>query len=249
MTTQSEQLIRKISSYRLKLPIVFALCVLCFSYGILVSAYKVFPYNQIKLVKAYVTNSDCEFCGANPKLQDRLAQFRAFPSKATNVMVGDSITHIAHWKEMFPNYSILNRGIGYDKTTDILNRLDTIFSASPKRVFLMMGVNDFNLANRSVTEVYDAYIEVVQNIIKKSEIDIIIQSTIECADCGDITVKTRKLNTLLKDYAVKNYLTFIDLNALLSDQNGLKPAYQQNGIHPNLEGYKVWASAIKPLLK
>ncbi len=232
-----------------KLAVLTALIFVSFSYGFLVNHYKFFPYNQIRSVKEVVTGVkiDCEFCGANPKWHERLDQFRLFPSKAINVMVGDSITHVGHWKEIFPDYSIVNRGIGWDKTTDVLNRLDTVFSAEPKRVFLMMGVNDFNLANRNVTDVFEIYTKVIDSI-RQRKINVVIQSTLECANCGATTDKIRKLNRMLEKYANESHITFIDINSFLSNDRGLKPSFQQDGVHPNAEGYKVWASILKPYL-
>lgn len=220
-----------------------------FSYGFLSGFYKIFPYDQIKVIKDTFMGPKgaCEYCGANPKWPERLEQFRTFPSKATNVMVGDSITHVAHWKEIFPDYSIVNRGIGFDKTTDVLNRLDTVFSADPERVFLMMGVNDFNLANRDVRDVFATYKEVIERI-KIKEIDVVISSTLECANCGDTTDKIRKLNKMLESYAEENQIIFIDINSYLSDENGLQSSFQQDGVHPNAEGYKVWSTLLKPYL-
>lgn len=233
----------------LKFFVITALVFISFSYGFLANHYKIFPYNQLKVIKDIFVgvNDDCEYCGSNPMWPERLEQFRAFPSKAKNVMVGDSITHVAHWKEIFPGYSIVNRGIGFDKTTDVLNRLDTVFSAEPKRVFLMMGVNDFNLANRNVSDVFNTYSKVIQSISNR-KIDVVIQSTLECSNCGSTTKKIRKLNVLLEKYANDNHITFININASLSDGDGLKPSYQQDGVHPNVEGYKVWSSMLSPYL-
>ncbi|MEZ8121033.1 GDSL-type esterase/lipase family protein [Vibrio splendidus] len=233
----------------LKLSVVTALIFISFSYGFLANHYKIFPYDQIKSLKVLITGvtSDCEFCGPNPKWPERLEQFRAFPAKATNVMVGDSITHAGQWRAIFPNYSIVNRGIGWDKTTDVLNRLDTVFSANPKRVFLMMGVNDFNLANRNVADVFETYQQIIDSIHNR-KIDVVIQSTLECSSCGETTDKIRQLNVMLEQYANDNHMKFIDINSSLSDDGGLKPSFQQDGVHPNAEGYKVWSSILKPYL-
>ncbi|XNS77623.1 GDSL-type esterase/lipase family protein (plasmid) [Vibrio cyclitrophicus] len=231
-----------------KVAILMALIFVSFSYGFLANHYKIFPYEQIRNVKVFmgVTN-DCKYCGANPEWPERLEQFRIFPSKAINVMVGDSITHSGLWKEIFPNYSIVNRGVGWDKTTDVLNRLDTIFSVEPRRVFLMMGVNDFNLASRNVTDVFEVYTKII-DAIRQRKIDVVIQSTLECANCGTTIEKIRKLNRMLENYANESHITFIDINSSLSGESGLKPSFQLDGVHPNAEGYKRWASILKPYL-
>lgn len=215
-----------------------------FTYGVVVGVYKVFPYNIIVDVKNSLKSNEVQ---ANTHHKYRLEQFRLFPSEAKNVMVGDSITHVGHWKEIFTQYSILNRGIGADKTTDILDRMDTIFSSSPQRVFLMMGVNDFNIGRREVKEVFDTYKKVITEL-HSHNVEVVIQSTIECNNCGETTLKVRELNVLLKDYAKGNNIVYLDLNGLLSDDNGLKEIYQHDGVHPNAKGYKAWSSIIEPYL-
>lgn len=163
---------------------VTSTCLCLFGYGLIVGLYKVFPFEHILSLKNLVLNIDeCSDCDANNHWNERLQQFRIFPTEAENGFVGDSITHVGLWAEIFPNNSVLNRGIGWDKSTDILARIDTVLSAKPKRVFLMFGVNDFNLANRSVDAVYSTYIQIVNFLISEN-IEVVIQSTIECAKCG-----------------------------------------------------------------
>ncbi|MEE4185017.1 MAG: GDSL-type esterase/lipase family protein, partial [Gammaproteobacteria bacterium] len=191
--------------------------------------------------------TNCEECGVNPHWTERLAQFRAFPSQAVNVFLGDSIVHVGHWREIFPNHSVLNRGIGFDKTTDVLARLGTAVSANPRRVFIMMGVNDFNLARREPGDVFATYVQVIEGLTAR-DIDVVIQSTIECADCGNSTEKIRRLNSMLEDYCDAHRLVYLDLNRALADSGGLRTEYQQDGVHPNVAGYKVWAALVEPLL-
>jgi len=226
-----------------------ALVLAVFGYGVAVGLYKVFPFQQLQRVKNSIAGQaeDCPECGPNMQWSERLAQFRAFPSTSRNVFVGDSITHVAHWDEIFQQHSVLNRGIGSDKTTDVLARLDTVISASPQRVFIMMGVNDFNLAKRAVDDVFTDYIQVIEGLTAKS-IDVVIQSTIECADCGRATEQIRRLNLMLKGYCDVNGLLFVDLNRELADANGLRKEFQRDGVHPNIAGYKVWAALVEPLL-
>jgi len=40
----------------------------------------------------------------------------------------------------------------------------------------------------------------------------------------------------------------VDLNAQLSDAQGLKPEYTHDGIHLNGAGFKVWADVLAPYL-
>ena len=63
-------------------------------------------------------------------------------SKESTVMLGDSMILYNEWAEEFPVDPVLNRGIGGDTTFGLLKRLDTITSSQPKRIVLMIGIND-----------------------------------------------------------------------------------------------------------
>lgn len=69
------------------------------------------------------------------------------------VFLGDSITEKIDWKELFSKNNILNRGIGSDTISGLINRTDSIVKLKPSKVFLMIGINDIALGgggNRDV---------------------------------------------------------------------------------------------------
>jgi lysophospholipase L1-like esterase len=48
------------------------------------------------------------------------------------------------------------------------------------------------------------------------------------------------LNTMIRDYAVKNKIPYVDYYTALVDLNkGLPKKYSNDGVHPNLAGYQV----------
>jgi lysophospholipase L1-like esterase len=60
------------------------------------------------------------------------------------------------------------------------------------------------------------------------------------------TEKIIQLNQMLKDYADKNHITYLDYySAMVDDQKGLPQSLSADGVHPNLAGYKV----MEPLAK
>lgn len=58
------------------------------------------------------------------------------------VFLGDSLTFRTEWSELFPEEIVINRGIGRDTTAGVLKRLDHIIEAKPKKIFILIGVND-----------------------------------------------------------------------------------------------------------
>jgi len=55
-----------------------------------------------------------------------------------------------------------------------------------------------------------------------------------------------RLNTLLKNYAEKNNVGYVDYYPAMADENkGMKKGLAIDGVHPTLEGYKI----MEPLAK
>ena len=75
---------------------------------------------------------------SNASYIQRSTQFDMLPVQDTDIVfVGDSITARFEWDEYFTEYTVANRGIDSDVTEGVLNRLDTIVSQTPEKIFLM----------------------------------------------------------------------------------------------------------------
>ncbi len=186
----------------------------------------------------------------NPDWPERKKQFEQFGRTADVVMIGDSLTHAGHWDDIFPDVKIANRGVGRDKTDDILNRMNSLFSTKASKAFLMAGVNDLGWGGKSVEQTFSDYVKVVASL-RVENMDVYIQSTLECSKktCGDMLLKIRRLNSLIEDYAQKNNINYININnGLTSQEAGLLDIYTYDGIHLLGEGYGVWAKTIAPYI-
>ncbi|GAB3391344.1 SGNH/GDSL hydrolase family protein [Azotobacter armeniacus] len=204
---------------------------------------QIFPYEQMKLAINQVLVKTGE---ARP----RNTLFQVFSPQADVVMIGDSITEAAPWDEIFPQIKIANRGIGGDRADDILKRMEPIFAVSPKKAFLMVGINDI-YAGLSVAAIFENYTNIVSQLQGK-RIKVYIQSTIECSEsrCGNRLYKVRELNDKLKAFAAKNDITFININSGLStERGGLLPQYTYDGMHLLGSGYLKWSETISPYVK
>ena len=174
--------------------------------------------------------------------------FDAFGSYASVVMIGDSLTDGAEWREVFPGVAVVNRGEDGDTTAGVLKRMDSIVSAKARKAFIMIGINDFK-EGRSVDAVLQDYRSIVSRL-SESGIKVYVESTLACNEakaewigCASIQGKIRQLNRSLAGLASAN-VTFIDINAELAGANGLKPDLTYDGVHLNGEGYKVWRDRI-----
>jgi lysophospholipase L1-like esterase len=212
---------------------------------------QIFPYPQIHILKN-------KYAGASPttsprytifQTSPRLTMFQTFSPTSDVVMVGDSLTANAAWNEIFPKVQIANRGVVGDTTDNILLRMDTILSVSPKKALIMVGINDIG-SGASLDSVFQNYREIVKRL-QQAGVDVIIQSTLECSRevCGNRVYLVRELNKQLEDFAKRNNIVFLDINAdLSSPSDGLLSKYSYDGIHLLASGYVKWSETIRPYL-
>jgi len=185
----------------------------------------------------------------SPYWHERTSFFKTFGQHADVVMIGDSLTDAAEWREMFPQLSIVNRGIDNDTTDGVLERLDDIAAARPRLAFVMIGVNDFSNAHAGVDGVLSNYRAIVARL-QRAGIKVVIESTLPCNEtlgkwksCKAINGKIRKLDGQLAKLASAD-VAYADLAALLTDAHGVKKAFTYDGVHLNGEGYRIWRDAI-----
>ena len=182
--------------------------------------------------------------------REKASFFDAFHAPASVVMVGDSLTDGAEWRELFPGVAIVNRGIDGDTADGVLERIGAIVALRPAKVFVMIGINDF-VAGRSVDAVLRSYGRIVA-ALRESGAEVFVQSTLMCnaakaawAGCAAANGKVAQLNARLAALGAKGP-TFIDLNAKLAGAAGLKSELTFDGVHLNGAGYRLWRDEISP---
>ncbi|MCK7487993.1 MAG: GDSL-type esterase/lipase family protein [Bacillus subtilis] len=80
------------------------------------------------------------------------------------VFLGDSITDLYPLQTYFPERVLINRGIGGDTTTGLLERLDdTVIVLEPTVLVLLIGVNDLSLG-RSVEAIAADYATILDRL-------------------------------------------------------------------------------------
>ena len=169
------------------------------------------------------------------------------------VMLGDSITEWGNWNELLNRSDVANFGIGGDRSSYLLYRLSDVYLVNPKKCFLIIGINDF-AGNDTVENVFENYKTIVEDI-KSHNIEIIIQSTLYMSKTASrfehignnwekINIKVDNLNKLLKEYCVKNNLTYLDINGTMSKNKILEEINTPDGVHLNKNGYEKWRNII-----
>jgi lysophospholipase L1-like esterase len=173
------------------------------------------------------------------------------------VFLGNSITDGAEWFELLGNKKCINRGISADITEGILLRLDAITKLQPKKLFIMIGVNDLS-RNMTADEIIVNYTKILEQIRNESPRTMVyVQSVLPVNPATGMaknhtnkTPEIMELNGKLSTLASEFGYTYIDLFTLMADaDNHLPRSYSIDGLHLSYKAYKVWADAIKPYIK
>ncbi|HOZ75065.1 MAG TPA: SGNH/GDSL hydrolase family protein [Flavobacterium sp.] len=181
------------------------------------------------------------------------ALLQTTPDARRIVLMGDSITEL--WKvidgKLFTG-SYINRGISGQTTAQMLLRFrEDVIDLRPKLVVIMGGTNDIALNDGplALEDTFGHIVSMVQ-LAKSNKIRVVLCSVLPAYDFKwrpevAPAEKIVKLNAMLKRYAAKNKITYIDYHSAMKDaRNGMKEGYAEDGVHPNLDGYSV----MKPLL-
>jgi lysophospholipase L1-like esterase len=189
------------------------------------------------------------------KYLDKVGLFKSLPNSQDDVyFVGDSITQRCNWDELFNNLNCKNRGIGSDTTEGILNRLQEITEGHPKKVFIMIGINDIGNVE-SLNVIKNNLREIVSKIASSSpNTDIYMQSLLPVNKSkyqGNIRQSDIvTVNEYIKGLALSEHISYIDLFPNFADSTGeLRSDLTTDGVHLNAMGYYIWKGVINKYIR
>jgi lysophospholipase L1-like esterase len=209
---------------------------------------------QLVSASAQTTTQAIDSNFNNSYYQGRMELFNSLPvEKNAIVFLGNSITERGAWSELLPGKAVLNRGIGGDITFGVLARLNEIVKSSPKKLFLLIGIND--LSRGIPTDIILRNYEKIINQVKQRSpsTKIYVQSVLPLNDAVlqyDYLKNKKqlilKLNDGIKTIATRMKVSYIDLHPVFADTNGnLKNGLTDDGIHLKPAAYVLWVDYLK----
>lgn len=206
-----------------------------------------FAKGQNTSVKTYNVGFNNWYFDSREKLYQGLKD-----KKVDIVFFGNSITERAPWHELFGNkYTIANRGIGGDNTYGMKSRIADVVRTKPKKIFLMMGINDIGrgLPTDSIKKNYEEIIQIIRKVSPKTR--IYAQSTLPLHEAKlkiDYQIgkeqHIRNLNEEIVKLTKKYNITYVNVKEVLADDYVLKALYTADGIHVNIDAYIEWAKYL-----
>ena len=170
--------------------------------------------------------------------------------------IGDSITHgwegegKEYWDKYYAPRNAVNMGFGGDRTQHVLWRLDHghLEGISPKLAILMIGTNNSNGNDNTAEEIADGIITICRKIQAKCPKTKILILAIfpRGPEPSEQREKNAKASLLTSKIADGKLIHYLDINDKFLTKDGfLSKKIMPDYLHPNKEGYKIWAEAIE----
>lgn len=191
---------------------------------------------------------------------ERADQFKTLDITSKDIIfVGDSITDMGEWSEIFNNPNVKNRGINGDNISRVKDRIGNIAKGNPKSIFLMIGTNDLsgNPDISSLLKDYEGIVKIIKDTSPSTKIyiqSVLPVNSTSWKNDSNVALNNRiepneriKLfNLKIKEIAENENAEYINLFDKFTDSDGnLDMKYSGEGLHLIGNGYMLWKQAIQ----
>ena len=178
------------------------------------------------------------------------------PAKNAILLVGSS--SFTKWTDVanyFPDKTIINRGFGGSRLTDLNNYAEDLLNPyQPKQIIIYCGENDFadndKLKADVVVERFKTFYKKIRAKFPKIEVDYI---SIKYSPSREkLWPQMKEANKKIADFMKKQpNAAFIDITKVMQDTNGnvRKDLFVEDMLHMTPEGYRLWTSMMNPYMK
>ena len=181
----------------------------------------------------------------------KVAQFaeeneRIAPDSIDVVFLGDSLTDGYDVAAAYPQYTVLNRGIGGDTTDGLLERMHvSAYAVRPKVVVMLIGANNMH----AMLDNYEDLLKGLQSNLPDTKV-VLLSLTSMSGNWAHNNREAAYNNTFIKRWAQQYGYSFVDLYTPLFDETTgeLRAEYTVDGGHLTSAGYQVVTDAITPVL-
>lgn len=175
------------------------------------------------------------------------------PPKGANLFVGSSSIRMWKLDQSFPKFKTINRGFGGSEIADSVHFAERIIlKHQPAVVLLYAGDNDIahGKSAKTVTADFRKFVSVVRKELPETRIAFIaIKPSTKRWNLADEIQESNKAIAAI--CAADDQMDYVDIfKPMLGDDGKPMPGlFLKDGLHLNEQGYKIWADAIRPLLK
>ncbi|RKD92224.1 GDSL-type esterase/lipase family protein [Mangrovibacterium diazotrophicum] len=195
------------------------------------------------------------------------------------VLIGNSITHFwggqypplkyadgaarkpngpNSWEATFGGHRVLNLGFGWDRTQNVLWRLDhgELDGLDPKLVVIHIGTNNTsqtqNARMNTAPEIAEGVKAVCMRVRSKvARAKIVLMQIMPREEMPDNPrrVLINETNKILQQFATENEITLLDISSqMLTPEGILTKEIAGDFCHPTDAGYQIWGDALRPYI-
>jgi lysophospholipase L1-like esterase len=166
---------------------------------------------------------------------------------------------LANWKANFSGWNAADFGWGADRIENILWRLENgeLDDVQPKVVVILAGTNNVGRMPGGEAKIADitrgmrALVDLTRRKAPNATIILtgIFPRNDDSTTAAEINREIARINENLSRFADGRTIRYLNVNDRLADRDGrLRPGMMMDGLHPTVQGYQVWADALKPVL-
>ena len=199
----------------------------------------------------------CAFSSLSGVCGEDWAQFHKYEKQNSDqitqpniIFIGNSITEgwVKEDPDFFVDNNYIGRGISGQTSYQMLLRFrDDVLNLDPKAVVINCGTNDIAENNHHYSkERTMGNIKSMVELAEINNIEVILSSVLPSSGfywrdtIKNVSEKIKLLNLEIEDYARSKGLKYINYYPdLVFEKGGLNPQYSEDGVHPNLSGYKI----------
>jgi lysophospholipase L1-like esterase len=178
------------------------------------------------------------------------------------LFLGDSITHFfggepvgphrrgeASWQKYFGNRNALNLGFGWDRTENLLWRIQhgELAGVSPKLIVILIGTN--NLETNTADEIAEGISVICEEIHKLTPTSKILLLALlpRSPQPDERRKKLAEVNQRISKLDGRDTITYLDIGSIFLKPDGAIPVeLMDDFLHPTSKGYAIFAEAIEP---
>jgi lysophospholipase L1-like esterase len=193
--------------------------------------------------------------GRTFRISKKLDQENPPPKDAILLIGSSSFTKWTDVASYFPDKTIINRGFGGSRMTDLNDFSDDLLSPyQPKQIIIYCGDNDFadnhDLKAKVVINRFKTFYKKIRERFPNIEVDFI---SIKYSPSREILwPQMKETNKKIAAFMKKEpNAEFIDITKAMEDSNGnvRRDLFVEDMLHLTPEGYEVWAKVMKPYMK
>lgn len=166
--------------------------------------------------------------------------------------VGDSLTNMGDFENVFADKNCINLGIAGDTIRDCRSRLHLLQQSGAKKVFLLIGINSFIVDHDNFNIVLNSYEELIKEIQEACpDIEIHLESLLPVSVWHDSYINPAEMavfNANMKQIAEKYGAEYIDIHTFYDVDGYMDRSLTTDGVHLTAAGYQDWYDTVADYL-